>query len=81
MGEDVMTIQELRALRATGKFHHATYQNGPSLWEGLWIYRKSEIGFRGFEPAGCFYKGDPDLDAAHRVIADTGVSLGSYGQG
>ena len=80
MGEDVMTIQELRALRATGKFHHATYRYD-GLWEGLWIYQKSKTGFRSFEPAGCFYKDDPDLDAAHRVIADTGVSLGSYGQG
>lgn len=78
-----MTIDELKALRASGKFHHATYRNEGSLWEGLWIYECAEGAgsFRGYRPAGAFYKDSPDLDAAHDLVRSTGVSLGAYGNG
>lgn len=71
----------LRELLATGQFHHATYRNRGTLWEGLWIYRKSDTGFRGFDVATAFYKSDPNLDAAYELVRGTGISVGAYGQG
>ena len=65
---------------ASGEFHHATYRNRGTLWEGLWIYRKYE-GLRGFEPAGSFLKDSADLDSAYEIVLKTGVSIGAYGQG
>lgn len=76
-----MTLDDLRTMLADGSFHHATYRCVGSLWEGLWIYRRSETGFRGYEPVGAFLKGSTDLDAAHKLCAGTGISVGSYGDG
>lgn len=75
-----MTIAELRALMDSGAFHHATFRNRGTLWEGLWIYRKYN-GLRGFEPAGAFLNGNPDSGAAYELVRNTGVSIGAYGQG
>lgn len=75
------TINELKAMRANGEFHHATYRDVGSLWEGLWIYVNADDGFRGFKPGGVFYKDDPNLDAAYEIVRGTGISLGSYGRG
>ncbi len=74
-------LEMLRTLLSTGEFHHATYRCVGSLWEGLWIYRRSAVGFRGFEVAGCIRKGEPDLDAAYELVRGTGISVGSYGRG
>lgn len=76
-------MDELKRLIDSGEFHHATYRCQGSLWEGLWIYRKSATGFRGYEPATCVYKNDPALDEAYRIInrAGHGTHLGSYGNG
>ena len=71
----------LRDLVERGNFHHATYRCQGSLWEGLWFYRRKPDGFRGYEVAGCILKDDPDLDEAYKLVAGTGVSLGSYGNG
>jgi len=76
-----MTLNELQSLRSSGLFHHASYRNHGTLWEGLWIYVKSEGGFRGYAPAGAFFKDDTDLDAAHEVVRGTGVGVGAYGRG
>ena len=38
----------LRALIANGTFHHATYRDVGTIWEGLAIYRKDPVGPRGF---------------------------------
>lgn len=76
-----MTLAELKALRESGEFHHATYRNHGTLWEGLWVYVKSETGFRGYVPAGAFFKGSVDLDAAFELIQGTGISVGAYGRG
>lgn len=73
--------EALRALLAAGEFHHATYRNQGTLWEGLWIYRKSLDGFRGYDVATCISKGSPDLDAAIELLRGTGMSLGAYGRG
>jgi hypothetical protein len=73
-------LQELQALVADGQFHHATYRNLGTIWEGLWIYRNYD-GLRGFEPCMCFPKGDADLDRAYEELRGTGISLGAYGQG
>ena len=74
-------IDVLRALLASGEFHHATYRNQGTVWEGLHFYRRSESGFRGYDHAGCVGKNDPDLDAAHDLVAHTGISVGCYGGG
>jgi len=76
-----MTLDQLHGLLNTKQFHHATYRNFGTLWEGLWIYAKTEGGFRGYTPAGCFPKNDPDLEAAHELVRRTGISVGAYGQG
>ena len=75
-----MTLDELDALQKSGEFHHATYRDIGTIWEGLWIYRKYN-GLRGFEPAGAFLRGAADLDAAHAMVRQSGISVGSYGQG
>lgn len=79
--ESTMTICELKALRESGRFDHATYRGFGTLWEGLWIYEKDPSGFHGYRPAGAFLKNSPDLDAAYEMVRGTGVSLGSYGNG
>jgi hypothetical protein len=75
-----MNLNQLREMMASGQFHHATYRDFGTLWEGLWIYRKYD-GLRGFEPAGMFSKDSPDQDAAFELVRGTGVSVGAYGQG
>lgn len=75
-----MTIQELKNLRESGKFHHATYRNLGTLWEGLWIYTKDDT-IRGFAPVGCFPKGDPNEELAYDYLRGTGISVGAFGQG
>jgi len=74
-------LEQLQALLASGEFHHATYRNHGTLWEGLWIYRRQADGFRGYVPAFAFQKADPDLDAAFALTAKTGISVGAYGNG
>ncbi len=76
-----MDLNELRRLRESGEFHHATYRNHGTLWEGLWIYVKAEDGFKGFVPAGSFPKESVDLKAAEEIVRGTGVSVGSFGRG
>ena len=76
-----MTLDELRAMRADGTFHHATYRNHGTLWEGLWIYGKAENGFRGYAPVGCFGKDNPDLATAETLVRGTGISVGAFGNG
>jgi hypothetical protein len=76
-----MPLETLRELRESGQFHHATYRNFGTLWEGLWIYVKEADGFRGYAPAGCFPKDDPELKAAEDMVRGTGISVGAYGQG
>lgn len=77
-----MTIGQLKALIASGNFHHATMRiDSPSLWNGLWIYEKDDVG-RGFKPAGAFYNSDRlAQDIAYHLVRDSGVSMGAYGHG
>lgn len=75
-----MSLQELKDLMASGEFHHATFRDRGTLWEGLWIYRKFD-GLRGFEPAGAFLKGNVDAEKAYKLVRGTGISVGSYGRG
>lgn len=77
-----MTLEQLKALLDSGEFHHATYRNFGTLWEGLWIYRKDySPKWVGYEPAGCFAKDDPNLAAAEEMVRHTGISVGAYGRG
>lgn len=77
-------IDQLRALLESGEFHHATYRCQGTVHEGLWFYRKDPAGFRGYDVAGCVSKmldTAEDLDAAHALVAHTGISVGAYGGG
>lgn len=76
---DLTLMQHLEDMLAAGAFHHATYRNVGSLWEGLYIYRKDEEFGRGFRLDLVFPAGDED--EAYELIRHTGVSLGSYGEG
>lgn len=74
-------LEVLEDLLATGEFHHATYRDRDTLWEGLHIYRRSATGFRGFDHATAILKSDPDLERAFSLVRGTGISLGAYGKG
>jgi len=76
-----MTLNELQSMKQAGEFHHATYRDIGSIWEGLYIYRKASDGFRGFKLIGCFGKDNPDLPAAESIVCGSGVSVGAYGRG
>ena len=76
-----MTLQDLQTLLDNGTFHHATYREIGTLWEGLWIYGKDIRGFRGYSVVGCFGKDHADLAVAHKLVRGTGVSVGAYGRG
>jgi hypothetical protein len=75
-----MTVEQLRTLMESGKFHHGTYRCAGTLWEGLWIYERS-TELRGFVPAGFFPRGSTELEAAMELVRSTGISVGAYGQG
>jgi hypothetical protein len=79
-----MTLEQLKKMKAEGQFHHATYRT--DFARGLHIYSvaKPGSGFRGFEYAGCFSEvlcTKEEIDAAYDVVRNTGVSVGSYGNG
>lgn len=78
-----MKLEQLIELMKTGQFHHATYRNMGTLWEGLHIYIKDEKGFRGFEHIGFFSpRTNPkELEMAMEIVKRTGYSVGSYGRG
>jgi hypothetical protein len=81
MNEQLKPIELLRESLASGTFHHATYRNIGTVWEGLWFYVKDPNGFRGYVVGGCINKTDPDINAAHDLVRGTGMSIGSYGRG
>lgn len=76
-----MTLDELNYLRESGQFHHATYRNHGTVWEGLHIYVNDAGGHRGFIHAGAFGKDDRNLEAAMAIVRGTGISVGAYGKG
>lgn len=76
-----MTLEMLRTMLADGSFHHATYREIGKVWEGLFVYMKDDNGFNGFRLAGSFPHYSPDLDTAHDLVRNTGVSVGSFGRG
>jgi hypothetical protein len=77
-------LDKLKALLASGEFHHATYRDHGRLFEGLHFYRKADEGFRGFVHAGIIskrYDTAADLQEAEELVRHTGVSVGAYGEG
>lgn len=74
-----MTLAELKVLRDSEEFHHATYRSEGTVWEGLWIYVKDVSAHRGFRQADFFPKDHAELDAAFELLEDTFISRGSYG--
>jgi hypothetical protein len=75
-----MTLDDLCLLVASGEFHHATYRDMGSIWEGLYIYARDPNGFNGFALTACFPKGE-QAEQAHAIVRHTGISVGAYGQG
>jgi hypothetical protein len=77
-----MTLEQLQALLDSGQFHHATYRELGTIWEGLYIYVKDEDPkWVGYRLAGSFNKADGTLSAAEDIVRGTGVSVGAYGRG
>lgn len=76
-------LEALKTLLASGEFHHATYRDRGTVWEGLWFYKKDPDGFRGYSVAGCINANiDADaIDEAHDLVKHTGISVDSYGNG
>lgn len=77
-------LDQLKTMIADGRFHHATYRDHGTLWEGWKIYEKASDengGFRGFKLALSFGKNDSEINEAYELIRNTGYSVGSYGNG
>lgn len=81
-----MTVEELKAMQAAGTFHHATYRNTGTVWEGLYVYARAtdeDGGHRGFKLAGVFnnyYRArNQECETAMELIR--GIHVGAYGQG
>jgi hypothetical protein len=72
-------LTQLTKLMEDGLFHHATYRDLNSIWEGLYIYPKADGAFGA--PCIVFHKDDPQLQQAHQVVKHTGVSVGAFGRG
>jgi hypothetical protein len=75
------TLTDIQNILANGSFHHATYRNHGTLWEGLYVYVKDNDGMRGFRPELCFDRNHPDLIEAYDMLRHTGISVGAYGEG
>ena len=71
----------LRRMKTDDTFHHATYRDIGSLWEGLYIYGNDVNGCRGFSLVCSFPKDSPDLAEAESLVRGSGVSVGAYGRG
>ncbi len=78
-----MTIQELKDLVASGNFHHATYRELNTIWEGLYIYAVDpDPKWIVYRLVGSFNKSEGAIaDEAYNIVRHTGVSLGTYGKG
>ncbi len=84
-----MTLDNLRDLITTGKFHHATVKIGRGrCWDGLYIYERGEGAgfFRGFRLVGSFPYGwgdteSPEMTAASNLVSGSGISFGAFGEG
>ena len=77
-----MTLDQLKALMESGEFHHATYRQLGTIWEGLYIYvNDPDPKWVGYRLVGSFNKSDGFADAAYDLVRHTGVSLGSRGNG
>lgn len=81
-----MTLAELAELLKSEKFHHATDKPNNGCWSGLYIYSRSNNA-TGFDVAGVFSTYKPTAEQkstyeiAYKMVAHTGVSLGSRGNG
>jgi hypothetical protein len=75
----------LREILKSGEFHHSTYRDIGTLWEGLRVYVREKNGFNGFtgmSPRAVFFgKDDPDLKTATALVCCRGISVGAFGQG
>jgi hypothetical protein len=70
------SLKLLRWMLADGTFHHATYRDQGTIWEGLYVYQVDDSPM-GYTLALSFNKG-AESDAAHNLVRHTGVSLGSF---
>lgn len=76
-----MTLIDLSELVRSGRFHHASYRDHGTVWEGLHVYAGDANGFRGYSYVGAFFKDNPELHAAEEAVKHTGISIGAYGNG
>jgi hypothetical protein len=77
-----MTLEELKNLISSEKFHHATYRKLGTIWEGLYIYEKDDDPkWIGYRMVGSFNVADGLADKAHELVKHTGVSIGTRGNG
>lgn len=77
-----MTLEHLKELMDSGKFHHATYRTDYA--RGLHIYAIDPNGFRGFTYVGAFSEvcdTKETINAAIEMTRKTGISVGSFGNG
>ena len=76
-----MSLETLKELQTSGKFHHATYRNEGTVWEGLYVYQYDATQPRGFSLAFAFNKqsNPEEMEEAMKLVK--GVSVGSYGNG
>ena len=87
MTDFITKLNELKKMKADGQFHHATYRT--DFARGLHIYAKegylgNKLGFRGFVYVTCFSEAlytKEQINEAYDVVKNTGVSVGSYGNG
>ena len=81
--QEISAFKQLQNLLSSDQFHHATYRNQGTVWEGIWFYKKdsSEKSFQGYILEGCVNKSDPDLEEAYKLLAGKGMSVGSFGEG
>jgi len=77
-----MTLEQLKSLQDSGKFHHATYRELGTIWEGLYIYETDDDPkWVGYRLVGSFNKVDGLADVAYELVRASGVSLGAFGRG
>jgi len=75
------TVADVKKLIETNEFHHASYRDIGTIWEGWHVYVKDTNGFNGFLLVGCIGKNHPEIEQAYQLLRNTGYSVGSYGNG
>ena len=79
-----MKLDELQSLIESNRFHHATYRNLGTLWEGLYIYARDDSqDWIGYRLVDCFNAREQpsELRSAEDMIRQQttgGIAVGSF---